>query len=74
MQAWGQLETTQRLPVRQQAYMSAALVEIIACLGRGELEGTPGLFAALLSGVSTRLNSPQVPMRCITFCHLVDYH
>ncbi|EIE21374.1 hypothetical protein COCSUDRAFT_56593 [Coccomyxa subellipsoidea C-169] len=62
-QAWGQLETTQRLPVRQQAYMSAALVEIIACLGRAELEGTPGLFAALLSGVSTRLNSPQVPIR-----------
>ncbi|KAK9908206.1 hypothetical protein WJX75_004272 [Coccomyxa subellipsoidea] len=62
-QTWGHKETTQRLPVRQQAYMSAALVEIIARLGKAGLEGTRGLFAALLSGVSTRLDSPQPPVR-----------
>ena len=43
--------------------MSAALVEIIACLGKAGLEGTPGLFAALLGGVSTRLDSPRSPIR-----------
>ena len=43
--------------------MSAALVEITACLGKAGLEGTRGLFAALLSGVSTRLDSPQPPVR-----------
>lgn len=63
LQAWAHEEGTQRLPVRQQAYMSAALEAAIARLGKEGLEGTPGLFAALLTGVSTRLNSPRPPIR-----------
>jgi hypothetical protein len=50
--------------------MSAALVEIIARLGKAGLEGTRGLFAALLSGVSTRLDSPQPPVRFGPLCQL----
>lgn len=43
--------------------MTAALCAAINILGKAGLEGTPGLFAALLSGVSIRLDSPQLPIR-----------
>ncbi len=69
MQGWGLEETLQRLPVQQQAYMTAALVQGLQLLGKEELERTPGLFSALLSGVSTRLDSPEGPLRhvhCLT--------
>ncbi|CAL8463180.1 g2714 [Coccomyxa elongata] len=62
-QTWGHKETTQRLPVRQQAYMSAVLEHMVASLGKEGLEGTPGLFGTLLSAVSTRLDSPQPLVR-----------
>lgn len=43
--------------------MTAALVQSLQLLGKQQLEHTPGLFPALLSGVSTRLDSPEGPLR-----------
>ena len=63
MQGWGSEESIQQLPVQQQAYMTAALVQSLQLLGKQQLEHTPGLFPALLSGVSTRLGSPEGPLR-----------
>ena len=62
-QSWGSEESIQRLPVQQQAYMTAALSHSLELLGKQQLEATPGLFPALLSGVSARLDSPEGPIR-----------
>ncbi len=62
-QAWGSEESIQRLPLQQQAYMTAALVQGLQLLGRKQLESTTGLFPALLTGVSARLDSPEGPLR-----------
>ena len=62
-QSWGSEESIQRLPVQQQAYMTAALAHSLDLLGKQQLEATPGLFPALLSGVSARLDSPEGPIR-----------
>ena len=62
-QSWGSEESIQRLPVQQQAYMTAALTHSLDLLGKQQLEATPGLFPALLSGVSARLDSPEGPIR-----------
>lgn len=62
-QAWGSEESIQRLPVQQQAYMTAALIQGLQLLGKRQLEHTPGLFPALLRGVSARLDSPEGPLR-----------
>ncbi len=43
--------------------MGAVLEDMVASLGKEGLEGTPGLFGTLLSAVSTRLDSPQPPVR-----------
>jgi len=43
--------------------MTAALVQGLQLLGREQLESTPGLFPALLTGVSVRLDSPEGPLR-----------
>ena len=56
----------QQLPVQQQAYMTAALIGGLQLLGREQLERTPGLFPALLTGVSARLDSPEGPLRQVT--------
>ena len=62
-QSWGDATAVRTAPVRQQAYLSAALVEAIGRLGVGPLENHPGLLPALLAGVSTRLESPLPPIR-----------
>ena len=43
--------------------MTAALTHSLELLGKQQLEATPGLFPALLSGVSARLDSPEGPIR-----------
>ena len=43
--------------------MTAALTHSLELLGKQQLEATPGLFPALLSGVSARLDSPEEPIR-----------
>ncbi|KAK9822493.1 hypothetical protein WJX81_003452 [Elliptochloris bilobata] len=62
-QAWGSEATTQRLPSQQQAYMTAALGDLLARLGGPALERTPGLLPALIAGVGTRLDSPLPSVR-----------
>ena len=62
-QVWGAPDTLTQLPAGQQAYMTAALVRMVAALGRRGVEGTPGLLPALLGGVSARLDSPLLPIR-----------
>ena len=62
-QSWGSEESIQRLSVQQQAYMTAALIHCLEILGKEQLEATHGLFPALLSGVSARLDSPEGPIR-----------
>lgn len=49
--------------MQHQAYMTAALVQGLQLLGREQLESTSGLFPALLTGVSARLDSPEGPPR-----------
>ena len=63
-QSWGDAAAVRTVPVRQQAYLTAALVEAVGRLGREAIEGHPGLLPALLGGVSTRLESPLPPVRC----------
>ena len=43
--------------------MTAALIHCLEILGKEQLEATHGLFPALLSGVSARLDSPEGPIR-----------
>ncbi len=62
-QSWGDAAAVRTAPVRQQAYLTAALVEAVGRLGAGPLENFPGLLPALLAGVSTRLESPLPPVR-----------
>ncbi|CAL5229633.1 g12997 [Coccomyxa viridis] len=71
-QAWGSEGSIQQLPVQQQAYMTAALIKCLQLLGREQLESTPGLFPALLTGVSARLDSPEGPLRQVTQASVLD--
>ena len=74
-QSWGSEESIQRLPLQQQAYMTAALSHSLELLGKEQLEATPGLFPALLSGVSARLDSPEGPIRQEqSFTHCLRVH
>ncbi len=72
LQAWGSEGSIQQLPVQQQAYMTAALIKCLQLLGREQLESTPGLFPALLTGVSARLDSPEGPLRQVTQASVLD--
>jgi hypothetical protein len=60
---WGQVTTIQRLPPRQQAYMSSVLCEACGTLGKTRIEGHQGLLPALLRGISERLGSPSPTAR-----------
>jgi len=62
-QAWGAEAATQRLPARQQAYMTAALAGLLRRLGGHALERAPGLLPALIAGVGVRLDSPLPTVR-----------
>ena len=62
-QSWGDATAARTVPVRQQAYLTAALVDAVGRLGAEPLESYPGLLSALLAGVSTRLESPLPPVR-----------
>lgn len=57
-QLWGDASAVQRLAPQQQAYLTAALCGSLALLSRQELEWHPQLLALLLSGITTRLDSP----------------
>ena len=63
--SWGDAAAARTVPARQQACLTAALVEAIGLLGKHPLETHPGLLPALLSGVSTRLESPLPPVRSV---------
>ena len=62
-QGWGDASAVTATPVKQQACLTAALVEAVKQLGKGPIEQYPGLLPALLSGVSVRLESPLPPVR-----------
>ena len=51
------------VPAPQQAYMTAALSECLLLLGRHRFESYPGLMAAVLHGISVRLDSPLSGVR-----------
>lgn len=69
LQAWGSEAATQRLPARQQAYMTAALAGLLRRLGGPGLERAPGLLLALIAGVGVRLDSPlQTVRQALTPC------
>lgn len=55
---WGSKSTVQRVPTPQQAYMTAAVCGCLQRLGKARFEAHPGLTAAILQGISTRLDSP----------------
>ena len=57
-QLWGDASAVQRLAPPQQAYLTAALCGSLALLSRQQLERHPQLLALLLSGITTRLDSP----------------
>lgn len=65
-QGWGDALSVTTTPVRQQACLSAALVEAVGQLGKAHIEGHAGLLPALLTGVSVRLESPLPAIRCGT--------
>lgn len=52
-----------RLPLKQQAYLSAALVLSLRALGKNSALQAPGLQRALLEGISTRLDNALEPIR-----------
>ena len=58
-QLWADLPSIQRLPLRQQAYLTAALAGALGLLPREVLDAQPGLLPTLLQGVSNRLESPE---------------
>ena len=63
-QSWGDAVSVTGTAVKQQACLSAALVEAVRRLGRLPIEQHPGLLPALLAGVSVRLESPLPAIRC----------
>ncbi|GLI69267.1 hypothetical protein VaNZ11_013803, partial [Volvox africanus] len=56
--AWGDAAAVTRTSLQQQAYLSQALLLVLARMDRATLEVTPGLLGGLLAGVSQRLGSP----------------
>ncbi|GIL86739.1 hypothetical protein Vretifemale_14985 [Volvox reticuliferus] len=56
--AWGDVAAVSRTSVQRQAYLTQALLLVLARLDRVTVEGTPGLLGGLLGGVSQRLGSP----------------
>ena len=65
-QSWGDAASVTATAVKQQACLSAALVEAVRHLGRVPIERHPGLLPALLAGVSVRLESPLPAIRCVS--------
>lgn len=57
-QLWGDASAVQRLSAPHQAFLTAALCTCLALLSRRELDGHPKLLSLLLSGITTRLDSP----------------
>lgn len=62
-EVWGSKPAIQRLPVSQQAYITAALVGCLHLLRKDEFEGHSKLMPAVLKGISNRLESPMLPIR-----------
>ena len=63
MQVWSEEGICNRVPIKQQAYMTCALAMCIAKTGKGCLERTQGLLPAVLQGVSMRLDNPVDAIR-----------
>lgn len=63
MQVWSEAGICNRVPIKQQAYMTCALAMCIAKTGKGCLERTQGLLPAVLQGVSMRLDNPVDAIR-----------
>lgn len=61
---WGDKTTIQRLPVRNQAYLTAGLRQSMEALGSQRFQGQPDLLPAVLAGVGARLDSPQQVRPC----------
>ena len=73
LQVWGDEAAIKAMPIKQQAFLTAALLELLQQAdGSGGVEGTPGLTAALLSGISARLANPIESLRCATVPQLKD--
>jgi hypothetical protein len=64
-QLWGDAGAVQRLAAQQQAYLTAALCGCLALASRQQLDGHPQLLPLLLSGITTRLESP---LQVVTVC------
>eukprot|EP00887_Chlorella_sp_A99_P006750 scaffold3.g6750.t1 len=58
-QLWADKPSIQRLPLRQQAYLSTGLAGALSLLRRWELDAQPGLLSALLLG-AVRLQGMRV--------------
>lgn len=59
-QLWGDGSAVQRLSAAHQAFLTAALCGCLALLSRRQLDAHPRLLPLLLSGITTRLDSPLV--------------
>ena len=67
LQVWGDEAVIKAMPIKQQAFLTAALLGLLQQAGGpGGLEDTPGLTGTLLSGISARLGSPIESLRCAT--------
>ena len=67
LQVWGDEAAIKAVPIKQQAFLTAALLGLLQQAGAsGGVEGTPGLTGGLLSGISARLSNPIESLRCAT--------
>jgi hypothetical protein len=67
---WGDAGAVQRLAAQQQAYLTAALCCCLALASRQQLDGHPQLLPLLLSGITTRLESP-LEVCAVRVCSLI---
>lgn len=63
LQVWADKGVSTRLPVKQQAYIAAAVAMCIAETDKACLERTKGLLPGILQGISLRLDNPVEAIR-----------
>ena len=65
-QAWQSPEAPQQLSTAHMAYCCAALVQLIQGMTKADLDASPQLLSALVSGVSTHLDSPLPALKWVS--------
>ena len=67
-QVWADKAVSTRLPIKQQAYIAAAVAMCIAQTDKTRLERTHGLLPNILQGISVRLDNPVEAVRWASCC------